>query len=123
MFTETVSDFAGRRIREERNRRRWKTSDLARRVAELGYSNPSEWAIKDIESGRHRDGVRSRRITLEELYACARALDCSPMALLPALDGKGGLSPVSEQTIEQALNAIQGWAAAIKSQQPGSGVA
>lgn len=84
---EAVSDVAVARIREARKTRGWRTSDLAGRCAETGHPELTRAVLENIESGRRQDGRRTRHITVDELYALARALECKPGQLLPGDSG------------------------------------
>lgn len=78
-----MSDVVAEKVREQRKARHWRVADLAARCKELDYGDLTENVIENIESGRRdADGKRRRAITVDELYALAKALDTAPMRLL-----------------------------------------
>lgn len=114
----TVSDIVAAAIRDTRKKRGWKVADLADRCAELGGGAEAltENVIENIESGRRRNGRRTRDITVDELLAIAAALGVPPASLFPTLgDGPGGVEVLyglddaiaglqaARQTIEERL--------------------
>ncbi len=110
MRPKPVSDTAGQRIRETRKRHLWVVADLARALAEQGDDHLTESVIGDIESGRrYSDGTRRRGVEIDELYAIAKALSCSPLILLPGEEGPGFLGPMQEKDLPNLIKALQGW--------------
>lgn len=81
-----MSDVVAANIREARKRRGWKPADLAARCAEVGAEFLTENVIENIESGRRRNGVRTREISVDELVAIAYALGMPPAALCTELE-------------------------------------
>ena len=68
---ETVSDFVGARVRELRKSHGWDVAELADRCARRGRPELTANALYSIESGRRKDGERTRQITVDELVVLA----------------------------------------------------
>ena len=110
MRPKPVSDTTGTRIRETRKRHLWTVDDLAAALTRQGDDHLTASVIGDIESGRrYSNGARRRGIELDELYAIARALECSPLLLLPSEEGPGFLGPMQEKDLPNLIEALQGW--------------
>ena len=110
MRPKPVSDTTGTRIRETRKRHLWTVDDLASALTRQGDDHLTASVIGDIESGRrYSDGARRRGIELDELYAIARALDCSPLLLLPSEEGTGYLGPMQEKDLAELIDDLKGW--------------
>lgn len=78
-----VSDLVAERVKELRQRGGWmSTKSFAERCAEIGAPQLSASVLMNIESGRRKDGQRTRTISVDELLALAAALDVSPLVLL-----------------------------------------
>ncbi len=97
-----ASDTAAANIREARKRRGWNVAELADRCPGFLTEN----VIENIESGRRRDGERTRDITVDELLAIAEALGVRPAALLPDLANGTPAVPLSE--IDAVIEQLQG---------------
>lgn len=74
----SIGDSFAERLREVRERKRWRQEDLAHRLNELGYAL-DRVAISKIES-------KQRSVKIDELMAIAFALDVSPNHLLTSYD-------------------------------------
>lgn len=85
-----ISDAVAAAIRETRKQRGWSVAELAERCDEIGAGPITANVIENIESGRRKDGKRTRDITVDELVAIAQALGVHPAALMPEL-GQGPL--------------------------------
>lgn len=109
-LSETVSDVVAARVRALRKARNWLTGDVAARCAELGVPELTENVIENIESGRRRNGRRTRAVTVDELYTLAEALDAPPVALLPdglkELPGYMG-GQVREEDLSESIAILQ----------------
>lgn len=77
MTGHEVSDHVAEKIREARKKRGWNADELAERCGLTGN------IIENIESGRRRNGERSRDVTVDELFAVSEALEIGPLKLLP----------------------------------------
>lgn len=77
-----ASEVVAARIKELRKGRGWTAQQLANRCEEVGAAQVSPAVIANIETGRLRDGQRTRMLTVEELLLFALALDVPPLALL-----------------------------------------
>lgn len=78
MTGHEVSDYVAEKIREARKARGWTTDELAERCSLTGN------IIENIESGRRRNGERTRDVTIDELFEISKALGVGPLKLLPA---------------------------------------
>lgn len=78
MTGHEVSDHVAQKIREARRQRGWNAGELAERSGLTGN------IIENIESGRRRNGERTRDVTVDELFAVSEALEVGPLTLLPA---------------------------------------
>jgi transcriptional regulator with XRE-family HTH domain len=82
-MTDTPSDLVAARIQTARRLRGWTAKDLAARCADLGDPQLTAAVIANIETGRRdSNGQRRREVTIDELFAIARALDIEPASLL-----------------------------------------
>jgi transcriptional regulator with XRE-family HTH domain len=104
----TISDAVAANMREVRKRRGWKIADLAARCQALGGGAESltENVIENIESGRRRNGERTRQITVDELTAIAAALSVPPAYLMPELAEQAG-DMVPQFGLEEAEAGLQ----------------
>lgn len=101
MTNLSVSDLAGRRIREIRKRRRWTVRDLADRCAEIGAPRITATVITNLETRRRA----TREITADELLVIAYALEVAPALLMSPLNGDEQLEivpGVSKDILEAA---------------------
>ena len=73
-----ISDAVAAAIRETRKQRGWNAADLAARCGAIGAGAITANVIENIESGRRKDGKRTRDITVDELAAIAQALGVPP---------------------------------------------
>lgn len=107
MTGESVSDVVAAKVKDLRHSYGWSTDELAARCAEIGYPEISQNVIENIESGRRRNGERTRSVTVDELFALAKALQCVPAYLLPGQLQPGSfLLPMDEQKAEQLAHAL-----------------
>lgn len=83
------SEYVGKRVELARKDRQWRQSDLAERLAELGFTGWRQSKIAKIENGE------TKRISLEDVLALALALGVKvPYLLSPAGDeGKVEVAP------------------------------
>lgn len=108
-----LSDSIAERMKELRKRGGWPTAKaFAERCAEVGAPHLTAPVLMNIESGRRKDGRRTRLITADELVALAAALGVTPVDLLVP-DGDDGSEPYSvtpevRTTAEQARRWIGG---------------
>lgn len=79
---ESLSDTVGRRVWELRRGRNWTAAQLAEACAKAGHPELTEQTIYNIESGRRVEGRRRRHVTVDELWAFAKAFDLPPAVLL-----------------------------------------
>ncbi len=77
-----ASDIVGDRIRQLRKERGLSVDDVAALCAAAGAPELTANALYSIESGRRKGGERTRKITVDELLALARALRVSPLGLI-----------------------------------------
>lgn len=77
---------------------------LAARCADRGWPALTYGAIGSIETGRPRDGRRTREVTVDELVTLAAALDVSPSSLLFPLHREDELDP---GRVAEALGGIR----------------
>jgi transcriptional regulator with XRE-family HTH domain len=78
-----LSDSIAERIKELRHRGGWPTAKaFAERCAEVGAPHLTAPVLMNIESGRRKDGRRTRLITADELVALAVALRVTVVDLL-----------------------------------------
>jgi transcriptional regulator with XRE-family HTH domain len=112
MTEETVSDLVAQRVRSARKDRGWTASDLATRCMELGAEDLTENVIENIESGRRREGIRRRDITIDELLVLARALDVAPIHLIVGIFGEHPVPITGKLSVSSpvARNWIRGYA-------------
>jgi transcriptional regulator with XRE-family HTH domain len=81
------SEAVARSIKRIRQQRGWSAQELADRCAATGTPKLTASVIANIETGRPKDGERTRLLTVDELLAFALALDVPPVILLfPDLD-------------------------------------
>lgn len=80
-----ASDHVADQVRYWRQERGLNREALAERCARSGMPEITAMVITNIESGRRRDGVRRRDITVDELLCFASALDVPIWQLLPAV--------------------------------------
>jgi transcriptional regulator with XRE-family HTH domain len=71
-----------RRVKELRQRKNWRVSDLADRCAQLGLEGLTVDVLTSLELGRRKN------VTLDELVGLALALDVSPVHLMVGPDEK-----------------------------------
>lgn len=92
------SDMAGKRIREERERRRPKMTvkDLADLCAKAGAEHITATVITNLETRRRA----SREITLDELLTIAAVLEVPPLQLMVPLDGDEQLRVTGSLTLD-----------------------
>jgi transcriptional regulator with XRE-family HTH domain len=84
---QTTSDRVAERVRDLRRRGGWfSIKAFAARCAEVGPPYLTAAALMNLESGRCKDGRRTRAITVDELVVLARALGVSPTDLLDTED-------------------------------------
>lgn len=79
---DTASDQIVRRIRALRKARDWTAAKLAERCAEAGAPHITAAVIANIETGRRKNGRRTRPLTIDELLDIARALSVAPADLI-----------------------------------------
>lgn len=107
----TVSDLAGRRIKETRLRRGWTAAQLAARCADLGAPELTASVIANVETGRRdQSGRRRRFVTVDELLTLAYALDVAPVLLFVPVgeDTRLQLAPNVAVDSFQALSWVSG---------------
>lgn len=75
MADKRPSEFVGPQVRVLRKRRDWLQEDLAKRLEELGFSGWRQSKVAKIESGQ------AKRLTLDEVFELAVALDVTPLYL------------------------------------------
>jgi transcriptional regulator with XRE-family HTH domain len=102
-----VSDIVATRIRELRKSRGLKPADLAARCKAAGAELLTENVIENIESGRRRDGERTRDITIDELLILAYALDVAPVHLMAGLNEAERLPVTPSLTV--GSDKARGW--------------
>jgi transcriptional regulator with XRE-family HTH domain len=79
----SISDRLGERIRDLRTRLGMSQTDLADSAREHGAGGSfSTGVVGFLETGRRREGRRTRMFTLDELLPLAAALEVSPLELL-----------------------------------------
>lgn len=76
-----LSDVAGERIAHWREARGWTRKQLAEECQKIDPKLTFE-SISNIESGRRKEGVRRRTISVDELMIIARGLNVPPVLLL-----------------------------------------
>lgn len=79
----TASDIVGARVRDLRKRCRWNMDELAERCARAGRPELTANALYFLESGRRKDGDRTRNITVDELLVLADVFGLKVDDLLP----------------------------------------
>jgi transcriptional regulator with XRE-family HTH domain len=104
-----LSDVVGERIMTWRKRRGLNRETLAERCAALGMNLTAE-SFTNIESGRRKEGVRRRTITVDELMVIALALDVPPLVLLVPYPDQDTveLSPGRTLPVYEAVEWISG---------------
>jgi len=90
----TPSDVVAARVREVREKRRMKVTDLARRCAEYGAPELTAQALYKLEGQRARADRRPRPVTVDELLTLAIALNVAPVHLLVPVDDPDAPYPV-----------------------------
>lgn len=81
----SISDRLAERIRDLRTRAGWSQEELAAAAREVGAGESMTGTVVGfMESGRRREGRRTRLFTLDELLPLAAALEVSPLELLGA---------------------------------------
>lgn len=81
----SISDRLAERIRDLRTRVGWSQEELAAAAREVGAGDSMTGTVVGfMESGRRREGRRTRLFTLDELLPLAAALEVSPLELLGA---------------------------------------
>ncbi len=91
-----ASDIVAKRVKELRKRGGWSTTKaFADRCAEVGAPYLTHPVLMNIESGRRKDGHRTRTITVDELLALALALRVNPADLLLPVDSDAAPYPVT----------------------------
>lgn len=81
-MSESVSDVVAARVREVRQSRGITAPQLAEKCKDLGMPHLSAATISNIETGRRKDGKRTRTVTVDELMTLAVALGVAPVHLL-----------------------------------------
>jgi transcriptional regulator with XRE-family HTH domain len=124
---ETVSDIVAARIKEARKARDWRTADLAEQCEAAGHPELTRSVIENIESGRRRDGKRTRDVTVDELRVLADVLHFSPADVLGGLP-PGTIGSVTVDQLEEIANlmltaaSFQRWRAEQEGElEPGAG--
>jgi transcriptional regulator with XRE-family HTH domain len=104
-----LSDVVGERITTWRKRRGLNREALAERCAALGLHLTAE-SFTNIESGRRKDGVRRRTITIDELMVIARALNVPPILLIVPYPDKDNVELVPGEILAtpEAVHWISG---------------
>lgn len=77
-----LSDVVADQIRRHRKRLGINRDQLAERCAEFGAPKLTTATITNIETGRPKDGIRRREISVDELVVLAKALGVPPILLL-----------------------------------------
>jgi hypothetical protein len=91
-----ASDVVAERVNDLRKRGGWTTAKaFAERCAEVGAPYLTAPALMNIESGRRKDGHRTRTLTVDELLALAVALRVNPVDLLVPADSNEDPYPVT----------------------------
>jgi len=97
---QTPSQRVARRIRELRDARGWSARTLAEELGKIGYPQLNRSTVASIESGRRS------YITVDELFALARVLDVSPLALAGQPDPVADLAEVRTR-LDQVENRLE----------------
>lgn len=85
MNTQETSEAVAIMLKRIRQRKGLSRKQLAKECAQLGAPELSISAIGRIETGRpDSTGRRRKRISVDELFVLAHALQISPLGLLPA---------------------------------------
>lgn len=82
------SDVVAERLREARKRRGWTAQQLAERCAAVGAPELTAMAISNIETGRRKEGRRTRIVTIDEALVLGYVLDAPFPGLFLPDDGE-----------------------------------
>jgi transcriptional regulator with XRE-family HTH domain len=82
-----VEQYLGEQVRLARQSKGWKQSDLADRLAELGYRNWRQSKIAKLENGE------VKRPTIDDVFGLALALGVKPVHLMTPTVGAIELTP------------------------------
>ncbi|HEV2777889.1 MAG TPA: hypothetical protein VGX25_00655 [Actinophytocola sp.] len=93
-----------------RRHRGWSRDRLAEECAKLGMPKLTAESFTNIESGRRKDGIRRRLVTIDELVVIALALNIPPILLIvPYPDEREvELTPNTRLTTDVALRWFAG---------------
>lgn len=80
-----VSDTVGAQLRSLRKRVGLSVEEVAKLCAGAAAPELTANVLYAIEGGRRKEGERTRTVTVDELFALARALEVTPGMLLPGL--------------------------------------
>jgi transcriptional regulator with XRE-family HTH domain len=100
----TPSDVVAARVKDLRISKGLTVQQLADRCRDIGAPTLTASAITNIESGRRKDGRRTRILTIDELLPLALALDVPPIALL--IPGVGEQMDVTPEFTPDALRLV-----------------
>jgi transcriptional regulator with XRE-family HTH domain len=78
----SLSDIAGDRIARYRRRQGVNREEMARRCADILGHKFSADQVANVETGRPRNGARTREITIDEITVIARVLNVKVTDLL-----------------------------------------
>lgn len=95
---ETLSDLVAERIVRWRKERGLSREQLAGECARRGAPGLTVESFANIESGRRKNGVRRRMVTIDEVAVIASALGISPLLLV-----QGGGAHVSTHKVTVRL--------------------
>jgi transcriptional regulator with XRE-family HTH domain len=113
MMSERVSEVLARRIKEVREKRGITAQHLAKKCKDLGMPHLSAATISNIETGRKKDGQRTRNITVDELMTLAVALGVAPVHLLvpPAARATAAywITPNRREMVMDARDFVRGF--------------
>ncbi|GAB2836354.1 hypothetical protein GCM10027176_45870 [Actinoallomurus bryophytorum] len=109
MLNHEVSEIVAVRVKEVRNKRGMKARDLATRCAELGMPHLSAATLSNIETGRPKDGQRTRDVTVDELVVLALALNVAPVHLLVPIDDDNTGYPATNVRAGRTREWIRGY--------------
>lgn len=91
-----LSDTVGDRVSTWRKRRGWNRERLAEECTRVRGSELTASSLTNIESGRRKDGVRRRMVTVDELVILAQALRVPPALLLSPYPDAGNIEYLPE---------------------------
>ena len=108
MPSETPSDITAARVRKVRAKRGLTVAELAERCAAAGFPELTVQALYNLEGRRSRTRRAARPVTVDELFALAKALQVAPVHLLVPPDTDDEPYSVTPEVTAPALH-VRDW--------------